>query len=1020
MLRTDQQQHFLTVGSLDEEDEKFANYPIFRYTELPTEAVDAFMATGTPPEEFIFVRFFEDSEFYSLIHESHLELVDRPLTLGDKVKRDLDDTVSGIVISTTTKFTLEPVAYQPLDPRTGDYLPVRFTGKPCGGFERFPASEISNTRPCMLYDVPGSELTEHLDFTEGDHVIYHQKVGAVEKVERDVVLLLENSTIVSPLDPLALELPVQVDPTTALTPSDLKERGIGDGKYVWTTDELEDLFPGQSVFVERTNLSHSDRPCGQEEMIQGYVLESPAEDIHIRWLFPNVFSTEPYHPGPSDEVLRASQLHGNAIKCDFTQPSSHDFRIPVWNYALFVGDRVRLRDSALAERKYPGYQRLPTDQTFGYDMNIFRVVSTRTEVTVRWQDGSCTTEDSKCLLETDTEGELFPGTPVALKDGVNVVDKSVTVSKGHASHFFRDQAAQILRAQIGIIQKINREQIASVRWFQSPDVELIYNGDALSPGSSLGRLSDVVTDVSLYELTTFYALNMFVDALVVVAPACVDESVVSSTRTHTIAEGTGPYHLFINSTSYSDVSNKLQSIKAAMTASDWFKETTTIRRPSPRRRYSLHPNDDIPPNDFFGKIVAIDTDGIITVRFPGSSGCHDAQVPLERILMMLPPGLSSFSKFLYWHSESEAFASSSDEYGLDTDGIEDNWASTDETNGSLGLDESVLAELKNPKILEKAKSEIAASFRTDTTSTSAYQESSTRRDFGCRLQELPPPGFALLEDLPPSDHHFIDQFVSAVPMKHIQREFEILRASLPPGIFVRSWESRMDLLRVLIIGPENTPYEHAPFVFDFQLPSDFPNEPPLAFFHSWTVGRGAVNPNLYEDGKICLSILGTWPTQNPHENWSPGKSTVLQVLVSILGLVLVKNPFYNEVGYQTLATKDARHVESAKYTEKVFLMTRGFIIHALEHPVCGLGGVLAWHYLPGADSTSVRPHLLRKVIQKAQDMIEHHHRTSVEQTSHEPAPVFCSRLSLGAVVMLQKHVGAFERLLNVQTSSYCL
>ena len=38
-------------------------------------------------------------------------------------------------------------------------------------------------------------------------------------------------------------------------------------------------------------------------------------------------------------------------------------------------------------------------------------------------------------------------------------------------------------------------------------------------------------------------------------------------------------------------------------------------------------------------------------------------------------------------------------------------------------------------------------------------------------------------------------------------------------------------------------------------------DPPQAYFHSWPGENGLtgrVNPNLYEDGKICLSLLGTW------------------------------------------------------------------------------------------------------------------------------------------------------------------
>ena len=58
------------------------------------------------------------------------------------------------------------------------------------------------------------------------------------------------------------------------------------------------------------------------------------------------------------------------------------------------------------------------------------------------------------------------------------------------------------------------------------------------------------------------------------------------------------------------------------------------------------------------------------------------------------------------------------------------------------------------------------------------------------------------------------------------------------SILVRTYEDRSDLLRSLIIGPENTPYENAPFVIDWMLDANFPQTPPIAHFLSWTNGNG--------------------------------------------------------------------------------------------------------------------------------------------------------------------------------------
>jgi hypothetical protein len=42
-------------------------------------------------------------------------------------------------------------------------------------------------------------------------------------------------------------------------------------------------------------------------------------------------------------------------------------------------------------------------------------------------------------------------------------------------------------------------------------------------------------------------------------------------------------------------------------------------------------------------------------------------------------------------------------------------------------------------------------------------------------------------------------------------------------------------------------------------------------------GRERLNPNLYACGKVCLSLLGTWPGHSKAEKWAAGTSSMLQV-----------------------------------------------------------------------------------------------------------------------------------------------
>ena len=50
----------------------------------------------------------------------------------------------------------------------------------------------------------------------------------------------------------------------------------------------------------------------------------------------------------------------------------------------------------------------------------------------------------------------------------------------------------------------------------------------------------------------------------------------------------------------------------------------------------------------------------------------------------------------------------------------------------------------------------------------------------------------------------------------------------------------------------------------------------------------------YAEGKVCLSLLGTW--QGP--GWEKGVSTLSQVLLSIQAQILVDKPYANEPGYE--------------------------------------------------------------------------------------------------------------------------
>jgi ubiquitin-protein ligase len=96
-----------------------------------------------------------------------------------------------------------------------------------------------------------------------------------------------------------------------------------------------------------------------------------------------------------------------------------------------------------------------------------------------------------------------------------------------------------------------------------------------------------------------------------------------------------------------------------------------------------------------------------------------------------------------------------------------------------------------------------------------------------------------------------------------------------------------------IIGSENEPYYGGLFEFHVYFPKDYPLSPPLV--HLMTTGKNTIryNPNLYSEGKVCLSLLGTWSG----EQWNPNINTFLHIVHAIGAMILTDQPVQNEPAY---------------------------------------------------------------------------------------------------------------------------
>jgi ubiquitin-conjugating enzyme E2 O len=895
---------------------------IERHTDIALAEFHKFMRTGIPPRGTVLVS-WQTQLKTELIPESQLQLLDRALYVGDVVKRRAEDHMSGTVIGTKAVCTLFPA--------------TQFQG---GQITQATTDDLS------IRNIPANELLNVHEYVEGAIVVYGDWVGRIENVYDEVAIRLSNNSVVVVENPAELE-----------------------------HDEItvERLSVGDTVRTKKGNLRRGLWRYGAFDpniKPEGMVVETRPIEIDVQWLARSI--------GAQDTQYAVEEPPANLGRDEFESPSFYRYdasagaasTLPLLSNGtertyhvtdVAVGDRVRFKDLSGAAVKYDGthtlpnghpqgkVSRLPRTETLGYDMNVFLVMQTHTQVTVQWQDLTVTEDVSSSLIpdpNVEDDDEVWPAEIICSKE-----DKSNNTDQ---------QIGQWMKepAKVGVVQEVkSRDRIARVRWFKNHDIKF-FGADLLRPATT-GELVETAEDVSLYDIYSSPALTRRRGDFVLIHPRSLPTNFSSS----------GP--------------------------------------------------------NWFGEVVDLGLDGKVTVRLGAAKPVVDIQVVYEDVTLAYSTDMDN--EFLNMQemdgdsiedSEedmSDFDSASFNEMWIEYEGMEGeppigdeaDWSTEDEEDAEEDDDDTSMPDLEPVDGVDTSKTTpdpIASSGATGAVHEASNGDVVPELGDNAESPSEGPAPFLILDTPPPSSHHYIHNTTSssAAFMRRIAKEHKILRGSLPPNIFVRTWESRLDLIRVLIIGPSDTPYEYAPFVIDFHLGSSWPQAPPEAFFHSWTNGNGPVNPNLYEDGKICLSLLGTWHTDERNESWSPAKSTLLQVLVSIMGLVLVKDPYYNEAGYDVQRAAPETRLSSALYTERAYFRARAFINHALSNAVEPFAEELQYLYRSDAPDA---PHLLDKAIEAAKDVVE---RSS--NAGEEGERDGLRTISLGAVVMLKRQVEKLEAL----------
>ena len=899
-----------------------------------------FMKDGVPPNGAVLVR-WQHTPRANLIPESKLVLLDRSLLMGDVVKKNAQDAMSGIVVNTCTKCTIQPVCDLSLRNSTQEHLHLKGLLPPSDAID----SSIRQIKPDPVHNVPASELRYVEPLTEEELVTYKDWIGKVDAVQTAITIRLTDNCVVE----------------------------ISDEDAEHADGALDNFFVGDIATTKKGHLRNGKWIYGRynpNTMPIGTVVQTRDVSAEVTWLQRRIGSSENLGEPPS-QLERDELEAGDFLIYDKTRRpkvrASDSETVSNSEIDVRLGLRVRFKDLSGACVKYDGssgqgrIKRIDRKDTLGYDINVFDILKFHTDVSVQWQDLSITHERSIDLVPDptiDDQHAAWPGEIAHTLDFSPVPDMPGISQPG----------------KVGVVQSVSSaDRMARVLW--CPDACLHYAEDTDTGVKSL--LTGVINlagteeeEVSLYDVEAPSAMNVRRGDIVLIVR---------------------------------QRNNRVNRLPSAIEM------------------------------DWVGEIVDTCLDGTLTVRLGAAAEVEDVSLRREDVVVAIrSDGSDEIDDWGDDDMDDEVWARNSedsdvdasdeeddedkseeedeievryeDENGepLDEEDVEDeNWESDDvgeeeDQEGDVDMaDAPPLTPPTSHSVTppDSSRFEHMKGSPTSTTSTAAEPTSSP-----------PPAPYLILDGSAPSSHHFASKpsTENTTHLKRVQKEHKILRSAdaLPHGVYVRTWESRLDLLRVLFIGPAETPYADAPFVIDFYLDSNFPSTPPQAFFHSWTSesglgGAGRVNPNLYEDGKICLSLLGTWEGTKG-EGWNAGRSTLLQVIVSLLGLVLVREPYFNEAGYEPLAHLESSKRASALYNERTYLRARTFVIAALSDnrtqrgALDGLEDVIRWLYRDDGG-----PRLLPRVIADVEKVL-----ASSEMSGQEPDGL--TIMSKGACIPLKR------------------
>ena len=142
--------------------------------------------------------------------------------------------------------------------------------------------------------------------------------------------------------------------------------------------------------------------------------------------------------------------------------------------------------------------------------------------------------------------------------------------------------------------------------------------------------------------------------------------------------------------------------------------------------------------------------------------------------------------------------------------------------------------------------------------------------------------------------------------QRITKETQKLKNDPLEGIIVTKDENNDRYFKILMNGPNDSPYSKGKFHLQIYLPEEYPMVPPKCMFIT-----KIYHPNIDFLGRICLDILKT--------EWSPALQirTVLLSIQCLLSKPNVDDPLNEEVNKHWLADEKGAIEKARQWTQNL-------------------------------------------------------------------------------------------------------